>query len=133
MPPAVWRTLFGPRRPTPTQSSPEIVLTRSYSIDDGRYINNGWLQEMPDPVTKLTWDNAALVSPDYAKHLGVDSGDMIEIAVTEGSKESKPENEVQPKSANRGSGLAGPRRQFDQHRAWLRTENDRTGRRGEWF
>ena len=49
--------------PAPTPSSPEIVLTRSYQIDDGRYINNGWLQEMPDPVTKLTWDNAALVSP----------------------------------------------------------------------
>ena len=39
----------------------------SYSIDDGRYINNGWLQEMPDPITKLTWDNAALMSPRYAK------------------------------------------------------------------
>ncbi|MDQ6939137.1 MAG: TAT-variant-translocated molybdopterin oxidoreductase [Verrucomicrobiota bacterium] len=74
--------------PAPTPDSPEIVLTRSYSIDDGRYINNGWLQEMPDPVTKLTWDNAALVSPNYAKHLGVDTGDMIEIAVTEMSKDA---------------------------------------------
>ncbi|MDQ2918257.1 MAG: TAT-variant-translocated molybdopterin oxidoreductase, partial [Verrucomicrobiota bacterium] len=73
--------------PAPSPNSPEIVLTRSYSIDDGRYINNGWLQEMPDPVTKLTWDNAALVSPNYAKHLGVDTGDMIEIAVTETGKD----------------------------------------------
>src|SRR5207302_8009562 len=69
--------------PAPTAASPEIVLTRSYHIDDGRYINNGWLQEMPDPITKLTWDNAALVSPNYAKHLGVTTGDMIEIAITE--------------------------------------------------
>jgi molybdopterin-containing oxidoreductase family iron-sulfur binding subunit len=38
---------------------------------------------MPDPVTKLTWDNAALVSPGYAKHLGIATGDMIEITVTE--------------------------------------------------
>ena len=36
-------------------------------MDDGRYINNGWLQEMPDPITKLTWDNAALISPDLAQ------------------------------------------------------------------
>ncbi|MCA1657861.1 MAG: hypothetical protein LC627_01015, partial [Verrucomicrobiaceae bacterium] len=69
--------------PAPTADSPEIVLVRSYSIDDGRYINNGWLQEMPDPVTKLTWDNAALLSPVYAKHLGVKSGDLLEITVTE--------------------------------------------------
>ena len=32
-------------------------------MDDGRYINNGWLQELPDPITKLTWDNAAMMSP----------------------------------------------------------------------
>ena len=69
--------------PVPTPDSPEIVLVRSYSIDDGRYINNGWLQEMPDPVTKLTWDNAALVSPATARHHKLDSGDMMEITVVE--------------------------------------------------
>ena len=53
--------------PAPTPDSPEIVLTASYSMDDGRYANNGWLQELPDPITKLTWDNAALISPAYAK------------------------------------------------------------------
>ena len=69
--------------PAPTADSPEIVLVRDYSVDDGRYINNGWLQEMPDPVTKLTWDNAALMSPGYAKHIGVETGDLVEITVTE--------------------------------------------------
>ncbi|HMJ05777.1 MAG TPA: TAT-variant-translocated molybdopterin oxidoreductase [Chthoniobacterales bacterium] len=69
--------------PAPTPDSPEIVLVRSYSIDDGRYVNNGWLQEMPDPITKLTWDNAALMSPAMAKHLGVNTGDLVEITVTE--------------------------------------------------
>jgi len=69
--------------PNPTPDSPEIVLVRSSNMDDGRYINNGWLQELPDPVTKLTWDNAALMSPAYAKHLGVKNGDLINIAIKE--------------------------------------------------
>ena len=69
--------------PNPTPDSPEIVLVRSANMDDGRYINNAWLQELPDPVTKLTWDNAALMSPAYAKHLGVKNGDLINIAIKE--------------------------------------------------
>ena len=71
--------------PAPTPDSPEIVLTASYSMDDGRYANNGWLQELPDPITKLTWDNAALISPAYAKKLGVLTGDLIQIAINEKS------------------------------------------------
>ena len=78
--------------PNPTLDAPEIVLTRSYNIDDGRYINNGWLQELPDPITKLTWDNAALMSPAMAKHLGVETGDLINIAVTETSKDTNGKN-----------------------------------------
>ncbi len=78
----VAHTLWAPP-PTPTLDSPEIVLVRSYAMDDGRYINNGWLQELPDPITKLTWDNAAIMSPVLAKHLGVKTGDLISIAVTE--------------------------------------------------
>ena len=74
--------------PAPTADSPEIVLVRSYSVDDGRYINNGWLQEMPDPVTKLTWDNAALLSAKTARHLKVNTGDMIEITVTEAASDA---------------------------------------------
>jgi len=78
--------------PNPTPDAPEIVLTRSYNIDDGRYINNGWLQELPDPITKLTWDNAALMSPAMAKHLGVETGDLINIAVTETTKDANGKN-----------------------------------------
>src|SRR5205807_3138481 len=75
--------LWSPPGPAPTPESPEIVLVRDYSIDDGRYINNAWLQEMPDPITKLTWDNAALISPRYAKTLGVETGDLIKITVND--------------------------------------------------
>ena len=72
--------------PAPTPESPEIVFVRSYSIDDGRYSNNGWLQELPDPITKLTWDNAALISPNMAQHLGVETGDLLRISVLDAAK-----------------------------------------------
>src|SRR5213076_600303 len=69
--------------PAPTPYSPEVVLTASYAMDDGRYANNGWLQEMPDPITKLTWDNAALMRPGFSKALGVHTGDLVQITITE--------------------------------------------------
>jgi molybdopterin-containing oxidoreductase family iron-sulfur binding subunit len=66
----------------------EIVFTPDFHTYDGRYNNNGWLQEVPDPVTKLTWDNAALVSPATAKELGVENheaaGDLISITLEGG-------------------------------------------------
>ena len=50
-------------------------------MDDGRYANNGWMQELPDPITKLTWDNAVLVSRKTARELGVQNGDLVEITL----------------------------------------------------
>jgi len=47
--------------PTPEQL--EVVFQRDHSIDDGRWNNNGWLQELPDPITKVTWENVILMSP----------------------------------------------------------------------
>ena len=74
----------------PTPDSPEVVLTASYEMDDGRYANNGWLQELPDPITKLTWDNAALMSPAYGKKVGVQTGDLIQITINEKSAGAEP-------------------------------------------
>ncbi len=74
----------------PTPDSPEIVLAASYSMDDGRYANNGWLQELPDTITKLTWDNAAVISPAYASNLGVATGDLLEITINEKSAGGEP-------------------------------------------
>ncbi len=50
----------------------ELVFQPDPSIFDGRFANNGWLQELPKPLTKLTWDNAALLSPATAQHLGLE-------------------------------------------------------------
>lgn len=51
------------------------------SLFDGRFANNGWLQELPDPVTKLTWDNAALVSPKFADEHGLSNEDIVELNI----------------------------------------------------
>ena len=50
----------------------ELVFLGSPAVYDGRFANNGWLQELPDPATKLVWDNAAIMSPKMAKSLGID-------------------------------------------------------------
>ena len=50
-------------------------------MDDGRYSNNGWMQELPEPVTKMTWDNAVLISRKTARDLDVANGDMVEISL----------------------------------------------------
>ncbi len=55
----------------PTEQSVEVVFKADSSVWDGRYINNAWLQEAPDPIVKLTWDNAAWISPKTAQALGV--------------------------------------------------------------
>ncbi len=65
----------------PTEQSLEVVFHRDYSLDDGRYNNNGWLQELPDPITKLTWDNAVMLSRRTAAALKVTNKDLVEIAV----------------------------------------------------
>ena len=57
----------------------EIVYTQDNCVYDGRFANNGWLQELPDPLTKLTWDNAALIGMAAARDLSVKDGDMIRI------------------------------------------------------
>jgi molybdopterin-containing oxidoreductase family iron-sulfur binding subunit len=48
----------------------ELIFTLGF-MDDGRYANNGWMQELPDPMTRLTWDNALLMSPKAAAKLGI--------------------------------------------------------------
>ena len=68
--------------PVQKEGSPDrwtLLIRPDPHILDGRFSNNGWLQELPKPFTKLTWENTALVSPLSAKKLGLQTGDMIEI------------------------------------------------------
>jgi MoCo/4Fe-4S cofactor protein with predicted Tat translocation signal len=54
----------------------EVIFRTDPAIYDGRFANNGWLQELPKPITKLTWDNAAIMSPATAARLGVNYEDL---------------------------------------------------------
>jgi anaerobic selenocysteine-containing dehydrogenase len=57
----------------------EITFRPDPTVWDGRFANNGWLQELAKPVTKLTWDNAALVSPATAQEHSLVNGDVVEL------------------------------------------------------
>ncbi len=55
-------------------------IKESYAVRDGRFANNGWLQELPHPVSKIVWDNYAAISPKTANDLGLQSNDLVEIS-----------------------------------------------------
>ena len=71
--------ISGPARSPRLGGKFEVIFRPDPAIYDGRFANNGWLQELPRPITKLTWDNAAIVSPGTAHILGVDTGDMLQL------------------------------------------------------
>jgi molybdopterin-containing oxidoreductase family iron-sulfur binding subunit len=57
----------------------DILFRADPTVYDGRFANNGWLQELPKPQTRLTWDNAAWVSPALAQKMSLDNGDVVEL------------------------------------------------------
>jgi MoCo/4Fe-4S cofactor protein with predicted Tat translocation signal len=87
----------------PTKENLEVIFTRDYSVDDGRWANNAWLVEMPDPVTKMVWDNAVLVSRKTAEDLGVKNSHMIDISLA--GKTMRAPIWVQPGMADHVLGL----------------------------
>jgi MoCo/4Fe-4S cofactor protein with predicted Tat translocation signal len=63
----------------PLETGLELCFRPDASVWDGRFANNGWLQECPRPISKLTWDNAALISPALAQRCGLAQNDVIEL------------------------------------------------------
>jgi MoCo/4Fe-4S cofactor protein with predicted Tat translocation signal len=60
-------------------SAIELNFRRDPTIYDGQFSNNGWLQELPKPMTKLTWDNAVLIGPKMAERLQIKIEDVVEL------------------------------------------------------
>ncbi len=77
---------------TSTNTNPiaiELNIRRDPTIYDGQFANNGWLQELPKPMTKLTWDNAILIGPKMAERLQIASKDVVELELN-GKKVTGP-------------------------------------------
>lgn len=69
-------------------------VTYTKAVGNGDMANNPWIQELPDPITKATWDNYAMVSPLYAKEKGIKLGDVLELNI--GTKKLQLPALVQP-------------------------------------
>ncbi len=91
-------TTLSPRRPrlrddwdaddargAPADTGLEVVFRPDVHLLDGRFANNAWLMELPRPITKLSWDNAALLAPATAARLGVGNEDVVEVTYRERS------------------------------------------------
>ncbi|MGE5506765.1 MAG: 4Fe-4S binding protein, partial [Actinomycetota bacterium] len=69
--------------PLPAGEGVEVVVRPSVSVWDGRLANNAWLHEVGDPLTKITWDNAATLSAATAARLGIADGDRVRVGEVE--------------------------------------------------
>jgi molybdopterin-containing oxidoreductase family iron-sulfur binding subunit len=67
----------------------ELNIRRDPTIYDGQFSNNGWLQELPKPMNKLTWDNAVLIGPKMAERLQIKVEDVVELELN-GKKVTGP-------------------------------------------
>jgi MoCo/4Fe-4S cofactor protein with predicted Tat translocation signal len=79
--PAALRTGWDRGQPRPHPPNLSAVFAPDPSVWDGRFANNGWLQELPKPLTKQVWGNAALIAPATAARLALRTGDEVELSV----------------------------------------------------
>jgi molybdopterin-containing oxidoreductase family iron-sulfur binding subunit len=70
---------------TPEASEWEVTFRPDPTIGDGSFANNGWLQELPKPQTKTTWDNLIFMRPSDAEKMGVHKGDLLKVTVKDKS------------------------------------------------
>ncbi|MEY2393790.1 MAG: hypothetical protein QOF94_135 [Acidobacteriaceae bacterium] len=80
---------FTPASTDATGNPIELNIRRDPTIYDGQFSNNGWLQELPKPMTKLTWDNAVLMGPKMAERLQIKVEDVVELELN-GKKVTGP-------------------------------------------
>ena len=86
---AAWKK--GAKEVTPPATGDlEVTFFRDHSVDDGRWGNNGWLLETPNPVTRITWDNVLLVSLNTALELlGSEAKDLLDFEKVDGKEYDK--------------------------------------------
>ena len=77
--PVTLKSGIGSESPAAVRQGLEIIFRPDPAIWDGRFSNNGWLQELPKPLTRLTWDSVAMLSPKTAERLGLHSEDAVEL------------------------------------------------------
>jgi molybdopterin-containing oxidoreductase family iron-sulfur binding subunit len=75
-------------RKSRTEERYELHFYESVSARDGRHANNPWLQELPDPISKVTWGNYAAISPQLAQQLGLSEGDVVKLTADQGGIEA---------------------------------------------
>lgn len=68
-----------PATATTQESGIELNFRPDPAIYDGRFANNGWLQELPKPLTKMTWDNPLMMAPKMAERMGLKRGDVVKV------------------------------------------------------
>ncbi len=79
---------FGDLRRRESSAGIELVLYTNATVGDGSYANNAWMQELPDPVTKIVWDNYLCIAPARAKEMKLRDGDVVRIKTEQGDLEA---------------------------------------------
>ncbi len=77
-------TNFAASIPPSDKNAIEINFRRDPSVYDGRFANNGWLQELPKPMSKLTWDNPLLMGPAMAGRMHIKNMDVVRVELQNG-------------------------------------------------
>lgn len=95
-------------KPVPDTATGDYCLTlySKIGLTDSRHAHNPWLQELPDPITKVTWDNYVSVSPATARKLGLADGDIVRVATNSGDAEIELPAVIQPGQHDRVPAVA---------------------------
>jgi MoCo/4Fe-4S cofactor protein with predicted Tat translocation signal len=83
----------------------DLILYQNISVKDGQLSNNPWIQETPDPISKVTWDNYVSLPKALAENKGIKNGDLVNVTVGKNSLKAMPVF-VQPGQSNMTIGLA---------------------------